>query len=150
MPVIRPMQEYDLEAVQRIEQLSFSQPWPPEAFSPEKHLRAWVICEDDSLLGYIMYHSVLDESVIINFAIDPLHRRKGLGSRLLEETLGIMTHSGTRTFFLDVRRSNAEAQSLYGKYGFHPLGYRKNYYSLPDEDALVMVKCLDGESDERL
>jgi len=86
---------------------------------------------------------VLDEGVILNFAIDPKFQHQGLGTRLLNETLNLLVDNGIRMFFLDVRVSNLIAQNLYRKFDFHPIGKRKNYYSEPIEDAIVMVKYID-------
>ncbi len=143
-PVIRPLRETDLPAILRIENQVFTPPWPEEAFRETGCTQSWVICAAEDLLGYIMYHVVPDEAVIINFAIDPDHWRQGLGTRLLEHTLNIMQESGIREVYLDVRRSNLAALKLYGNYGFLPLGVRKNYYSEPLEDALVLVRHTHG------
>ncbi|HOZ00728.1 MAG TPA: ribosomal protein S18-alanine N-acetyltransferase [Candidatus Syntrophosphaera sp.] len=137
---VRPMRSADLPAVIRIEQLAFSSPWPLEAFDDAILQDAWVICSAEDLLGYIMYHNVLDESMIINFAIDPAFRNQGHGTALLKETLDIMVAKGIRTFYLDVRASNATARKIYRGFGFEDIGVRKHYYSLPDEDAIVMAK----------
>lgn len=140
MSEIRSMREADMQEVLRIERLCFSCPWPEEAFTPSAVIEAWVICRERLVAGYILYHSVLDESVIINFAVDPQFQRQGLGRELLERTLSMMSVRGVRNIFLDVRAANAAAQNLYLQEGFRPIGRRKGYYTLPDEDAIVMVK----------
>ncbi|OQB06828.1 MAG: ribosomal-protein-alanine N-acetyltransferase [Candidatus Cloacimonetes bacterium ADurb.Bin211] len=111
---------------------------------------SWVICEDEVLQGYIVYHTVLDEGVILNFAIDPKFQHQGLGTYLLKETLNYLIDNGIRMFFLDVRTSNMVAQDLYKKFDFHPIGKRKNYYSEPIEDAIVMVKYIDERNNENI
>ena len=143
MQVIRAMQASDLDEVIRIETQVFHPPWPREAFLEAPCSYSWVICEDEVLQGYIIYHMVLDEGVILNFAIDPKFQHHGLGTRLLNETLNLLVANGIRMFFLDVRASNLIAQNLYRKFDFHPIGKRKNYYSEPIEDAIVMVKYID-------
>lgn len=140
MPDIRLMRSSDIQDILRIEQLSFSCPWPEDAFVSSALTASYVLVEAGGVVGYIMYHNVLDESMIINFAIDPAFRNRGWGSELLGGTLQIMLESGIKTFWLDVRESNATAQNLYQKYGFQLAGCRKNYYTQPDEDAVVMVK----------
>ncbi|MBW6514354.1 MAG: ribosomal protein S18-alanine N-acetyltransferase [Candidatus Syntrophosphaera sp.] len=140
MSDIRKMTNADLPDVLRIENLCFSTPWPEEAFELTPFTDAWVTCIESLLRGYIMYHTVLDESVIINFAIDPACQRQGLGTQLLGHTLEEMAGRSVRNFYLDVRVSNIAAQNLYHKFGFLPLGFRKNYYSAPEEDSVVMVK----------
>ncbi|MCB5258167.1 MAG: ribosomal protein S18-alanine N-acetyltransferase [Candidatus Cloacimonadaceae bacterium] len=150
MQVIRAMQASDLDEVVRIENLVFHSPWPQQAFMEAPYTYFWVICEDEVLQGYIIYHTVLDEGIILNFAIDPKFQHQGLGTRLLNETLKILIDSGIRTFFLDVRASNLIAQNLYKKFDFHPIGKRKNYYSEPIEDAIVMVKYIDEWYNKKL
>lgn len=140
MKHIRPMRQSDLPEVLRIENLVFSCPWPPEAFAEFEFAEPFVICEDETLVGYIMFHNVIDESVIINLAVDPAFQRQGYGEAILKQTLEQLVSRGYKRFFLDVRASNTAAQNLYEKYGFRRLGLRKMYYSHPDEDAILMVK----------
>lgn len=142
MNTIRSFTQQDLPAVLRIENLAFPHPWPEEAFLHFLCADSWVILRDEVLAGYIICHSVLDETTIVNFAIDPGFQRQGLGQALLEHALLQLGEQGVRYFYLDVRVSNAVARSLYQKHGFKRLGLRKGYYSHPDEDALVMVKTL--------
>lgn len=137
--VIRPLRESDIPSILRIENQVFRPPWPEEAFQETDFTQSWVLCGPDDLLGYIMYHVVQDEAVIINFAIDPDHWRRGLGNRLLSHTLKLVLDQNVNTIYLDVRRSNLAALRLYEKHDFSPLGVRKNYYSQPPEDAIVMV-----------
>jgi len=143
-PVIRTLRETDLPAILGIENLAFSPPWPEEAFRHTEFTQSWVISTDGDLRGYIIYHVVPDEAVIVNFAIAPDFWCHGLGSLLLQHSLDIMQESGINAVYLDVRRSNLAALKLYNKYGFKPLGVRKNYYSKPREDALVMVRYNNG------
>ncbi|MDD4223672.1 MAG: ribosomal protein S18-alanine N-acetyltransferase [Candidatus Cloacimonetes bacterium] len=143
-PQIRPRQDSDLPQILKIENQVFRPPWPEEAFQENDFTRFWVLCSGDKLLGYIIYHVVPDEVVIVNFAIDPDFWRRGLGNHLLGHTLRLIRAEGVNTFYLDVRRSNQAALDLYGKYGFRRLGVRKNYYSEPPEDAIVMVRNFAG------
>ncbi len=139
------MRDDDLPAILRIENLAFPNPWSKDFFASADNWESWVICSDDGKLrGYIMYYIVLDEGEIINFAIDPAFQRQGLGAQLLGQTLGIMREKKIRRLFLEVRASNLAAQELYAKFGFVRLGSRKDYYSRPVEDAIIM-----GCEDER-
>ena len=63
----------------------------------------------------------------------------GLGEFLLTETMQIMHNDGVKLLFLEVRVSNFKARNLYKKVGFQEIGIRKNYYRIPEEDAVVMV-----------
>ncbi len=142
--LIRPMRESDLENVIRIERQAFPKPWPPESFGIFDDERSWVICEGDSLRGFIMSHIVLDEATIMNLAIDPLFWRQGLATQLLEHTIEMLTSKGVKKIFLEVRLSNLAAKKLYQKHSFKPLGLRKDYYQDPREDALVLVRYENG------
>lgn len=142
---IRPIRSEDLPAIMRIENLAFPNPWREEFFASADNWESWVICsEDGTLRGYIMYYTVLDEGEIINFAIDPAFQRQGLGTLLLSRTLEEMRKRDIRRLFLEVRASNLAAQELYKRFGFVKLGSRKDYYSKPVEDAIIM-----GCEDER-
>jgi len=145
LKITRPMRQDDLPAVLQIEKQVFSSPWPEDAFSSSDFGESWVICEDATLVGYIMYHNVIDESVIINLAVDPAYQRKGYGKELLENTLNQLTDRGFTHFYLDVRVSNQAALALYEGFGFQRVGLRKGYYTLPDEDAYVMAMIVKRE-----
>jgi ribosomal-protein-alanine N-acetyltransferase len=134
----------DLPEVMRIERLAFSHPWPEEAFREFVSGDSWVIHEDDVLAGYIICHSVLDESTIVNIAVDPPRQHCGLGRAMLEHAIRFLAQAGIKHIYLDVRVSNAIALNLYLQYGFKRLGLRRNYYTHPDEDALVMVKSINA------
>jgi [ribosomal protein S18]-alanine N-acetyltransferase len=142
MREIRLMQPADLTEVLKIENSCFSLPWPAEAFDEHPHSRAFVLTDEGTLRSYIIYHLIPPEGIIINFATAPDFRRKGFGMELLEKTLTQIQKQGVRTFYLDVRISNISAQKIYRHFGFSKLGIRKNYYSQPPEDALVMVKYI--------
>jgi ribosomal-protein-alanine N-acetyltransferase len=141
-PRLRATIPDDFEAIQAIEQRAFPNPWPPEAFTDFLLPWAFTLLLQDKIVGYIFYQGVEDEMVIINFAIDPVYQGRGWGELLLRDSLSIMRDTGVVYFYLDVRASNIQAKSLYQKYGFSEIGVRKNYYSLPDEDAIVMRKVL--------
>ncbi len=90
------------------------------------------------LVGYIIAHVVLDEGHIVSFGIDPKWRGRGLGRRLLEDTLRLIRLEGVKIVTLQVRSSNSAALSLYQKVGFKIVGVRKKYYSDNGEDAITM------------
>lgn len=135
----------DLPGVLKIETRAFCDPWPEAAFSEEVLQHARVLDVDDVLCGYIIYHLVLDEAIILNFAIDPGRHRQGHGTYLLSETLSELEQSGYTRFYLDVRRSNEPAIQLYAKHGFMYLGIRKSYYTDPEEDGIVMGKIITNQ-----
>jgi len=136
--VMRELKESDLSLVIEIENRAFTHPWPAQAFEDLNSQYFRILELDGKIAGYIIYHVILDEAIILNFAIDPSLHGKGHGDFLLRETLRELRTFGCSMFYLDVRQSNSAAIGLYQKYGFSALGFRKNYYSDPEEDALVM------------
>jgi ribosomal-protein-alanine N-acetyltransferase len=84
-----------------------------------------------TLVGFLASRSVEDETEILNVAVHPNFRRRGVATRLIESIRG-------ESLFLEVRESNSTAQELYRKLGFEVVGRRDNYYDDPVEDALVM------------
>jgi ribosomal-protein-alanine N-acetyltransferase len=136
----RHLFKQDIPRVCEIENRAFSDPWPEDAFAMLQHYHSYAGLANGHLIGYIMCLNAVDESSIINLAIDPDHQRKGYGSELLAYALDQLRLEGIRKVYLDVRSSNLAAQRLYEKYGFRHLGIRKHYYSNPEEDALVLVR----------
>ena len=95
--------------------------------------------KDEEVIGYIFYYGVKEEKSILNFAVRSDFQGMGLGEFLLTETMQIMHNDGVKLLFLEVRVSNFKARNLYKKVGFQEIGIRKNYYRIPEEDAVVMV-----------
>ncbi len=91
----------------------------------------------DSLVGYALLRC-FDDAEIIRIATDPRYRRQGIGSMLLNELLREAHKRNIHSIFLEVRSSNIAAVSLYEQAGFEKAGVRRNYYSAPVEDAIIM------------
>lgn len=94
----------------------------------------------DSIAGFLVARVIRGEAEILNLAIDPPQRRKGLAKRLLIEMFAQAKQKGADRVFLEVRASNLAAISFYGNHGFCPVGKRAAYYCAPTEDALIMEK----------
>jgi len=92
------------------------------------------------ILAYGAFRMVLDEMQVMNLAVRPEARRHGLGRILLGIALARARRAGARRVLLEVRAGNAAARALYTECGFVPLVERKQYYSDPPEDALVLVR----------
>ena len=75
----------------------------------------------------------------MNLAVHPDWKRRGIGSRLVEETLSISRDHGVKKTHLEVRQSNDQARRLYEKFGFQVIAVRPNYYTHPREDAVLMA-----------
>ena len=94
---------------------------------------------ESDLVGYVGSVTAGDEVSITNVAVFPEHRKKGVGEALVRELIRRAKDLNFSKIFLEVRVSNAPAISLYEKIGFEIKGTRKNFYTLPREDAFVMT-----------
>ncbi len=143
---IKPMEEAHLAALARLEKACFSEPWSEQALREELHNPAALFLvaqgEGGEVLGYVGCHTVLDEGYITNVAAAPSMRRKGIGKALVAALVDRACARALAFVTLEVRMSNAPAIALYTQAGFHPVGTRKNYYSAPREDALLMTRDL--------
>ena len=100
-----------------------------------------VAVDEEKVVGYIAFEAIMDEGSIVELAVDPQHRRKGVGKKLVE--LMLTSCSGVKTICLEVRASNTGAIALYEAFDFQPITIRKNYYDDPREDAVIMIKRLE-------
>ncbi len=140
--LIRDMTEDDVAAVARIEKMSFSLPWSETSFLSETHKpralpRVAVI--DDTIVGYICSDYVGYECHILNLAVHPDYRKKGIATSLVEYILEQLRLKACRFLYLEVRASNYAAKKLYQSFDFKIVGTRKNYYVGPVEDAVIMM-----------
>jgi len=146
---IRRMREEDLGEVRAIEVLSFPNPWSESTFRGEIQnapiSRPLVVIRrpEERVVGYIIYWHIGEDVQINNVAVHPDVRGKGVGEALLRFVIEKVRDKGATFISLEVRMSNAAAQALYRKLGFDVLGVRKNYYTNPDEHALLMGLMLD-------
>ena len=152
--LLRPAVEDDLREIVRIEAESFADPWTEESFrrllsvQPAIFLAA-VFPPDFPIAGYAIAFAVGEDGEVLNVAVDPSFRGKGLAGQMLDALLIELAARGVRKAFLEVRESNAAALGLYGSRGFTEIGRRRAYYRRPVEDALVMRRVLEvSEGDE--
>ena len=141
---IERMNESHVAAVAALEKLCFADPWSLSSVASElkNPLALWLVAvEEDVVCGYIGSQSVMGESDMMNVAVHPDHRRKGLGEMLVLALCEALSGENT-SLALEVRSSNAPAISLYEKLGFVQVGLRRNYYRNPKEDALILRKEL--------
>ncbi len=139
----RPMLEADLDQVVEIEKASMPSPWSKELFDEELKRAAahyFVVEEDGKVAGYMGYWEAPQEAHIINLAIAPDFRNRGLGQEMMDHCLDYAAKRGAQLATLEVRQSNAAAQRLYEKCNFRVVAIRKKYYSDNQEDAIVMIK----------
>ena len=142
-----PMTAEHLEAVVEIEQVGFSNPWQKRDFEyAMSRAGSWCVVAVSSgeLVGYSVGFRVGQEFHFADFAIHPGLQRRGIGRELLRQVLGVLHDRNTSVVTLEVRASNQRALRLYGRSGFSTVAVRNGYYSKPREDALVMMKALEG------
>ncbi|MDH5202417.1 MAG: ribosomal protein S18-alanine N-acetyltransferase [Nitrospirota bacterium] len=140
---IRDMNEPDLPAVLEIEHISFTIPWSIDSFIHElrnQYSITKVAVIEDNVIGYICAHHIIDESHILNLAVHPDFRRCGIATKLVKEVLDELEGKGCRFIYLEVRVSNLVARNFYARLGFKEVGVRRNYYTSPREDAIIMMR----------
>ena len=162
---VRDAERADLLAVHRIEQASFSSPWPMSAF--ERHLSspAFLVAVDDapdadaadgtsvtdaidaaSVLGFVVGDLVPNHGRALghvkDLAVHPDRRGEGVGSRLLAEALATLGRESVHSVKLEVRVDNDGARALYRSFDFEPLRRVPRYYD-DGEDAIIMVRRLE-------
>lgn len=130
----------DIAGVMDLERMCFRTRWTREQFLLGLERRAFRILGvrlRDVLVAYAAFSVIAGEMEILNIAVHPFHRRKGLARLLLADVLEACRAEKVEQGFLEVRRSNAGAIDLYEKFGFIQVGARKNYYPDNHEDALL-------------
>ena len=140
---IVPMDRSHIDQIAALEQACFSTPWTQRMLEDALFdtQASFIVAEDGEghILGYAGLHVVLDEGYIDNVAVEPDARRHGVASALLDV---FCRFGAAKLAFLtlEVRASNAPAIALYRKHGFEEAGRRKNYYTKPAEDAVIMTR----------
>ena len=140
---ILPMNESHVAQIAELEKICFSDPWSENSVASELNnpLSVWLVAEENGIVcGYVGSQTVLDETDMMNIAVHPDFRRKGIAAALIAELVRLLKERGSRILRLEVRESNAPAISLYETMGFTQLGFRKNYYRNPKENALILGK----------
>ena len=140
---ILPWQESYGEDAARMERECFGESITAEAFcrfadAPANHY-CCAVTADGVLLGYGGISLVADEAEIITVAVSPAHRRQGIARALMEHML-YLAEDAWASVYLEVRASNTPARELYRSLGFAETGVRKNYYTSPREDAVLMMR----------
>jgi ribosomal-protein-alanine N-acetyltransferase len=138
---IRRLDLADLDAIDKIEQRAYPTPWSRAMFASEL-AKPTSIClgafEGDELVGYIVNSRYVDAWHVMNVAVDPDRRRRGIATQLLEHLFDLTQGDERRGYTLEVRISNDPAIRLYERLGFEPRGLRRGYYTDNREDALIM------------
>lgn len=143
MPELRPMTRADLVAITAIEAAAYEFPWSQQIFRDclDAGHKCWTLAAHGVVIGYGILSSGAGEAHILNLCIAPAEQGRGHGERLLLRLLDLARWNGARRVFLEVRPSNAHAQTMYERAGFSEVGRRPNYYPARRgrEDAIVMA-----------
>jgi ribosomal-protein-alanine N-acetyltransferase len=138
---IRPAVLADVPALVAIERRCFGDPWSEASFR-DALTSAWnfvlVAQAARGVVGYLVGREAAGIGEVLNLAVSPEFRRRGVGEALLSAGLASFRRSRMEEVFLEVRESNTSARALYARHGFRPVGQRSAYYRNPKEDALVL------------
>jgi ribosomal-protein-alanine N-acetyltransferase len=143
---IRSAAPADARALVAIERRCFSDPWSEASFV-EALTAPWTfgLAADGAkgVVGYLIGRELAGSGEILNLAVAPEWRRRGVADALLRSGLLALRRRKVEEVFLEVRESNHSAQALYLRHGFRPVGQRAAYYRNPREDALVLRLALE-------
>jgi [ribosomal protein S18]-alanine N-acetyltransferase len=137
----------DLGEIEEIERRSYPTPWSRSMFAGEL-AKPSSIClgafeaddEDGALVGYLIVSRYVDAWHVMNVAVDPEQRGRGVATMLLERLFELTADDARRGYTLEVRVTNGKAIELYERLGFRSRGLRRAYYTDNREDALIMWK----------
>ena len=144
---LRRLELGDLDAIERIERVSYPTPWSRSMFASElakqSSLSIAAVVPDGELVGYLVLSRYVDAWHVMNVAVDPEHRRRGIASAMLQRLFEVTRDDAERGYTLEVRVSNLAAIGLYERFGFVSRGVRRGYYTDNREDAVIMWKDPD-------
>lgn len=151
MPVIRRIGRERAADCAALHALSFAHPWAAAELdqllgAKETLADGALDGRDQILFGFVLSRQAADEAEILTIAVDPAHRKAGIGSKLLAAHLAKLAAARVKTLFLEVDQNNVAARALYARFGFRQVGERKAYYRAADggrATALVMRLDLD-------
>ena len=141
----RKLKLRDQNAIEEIERASYPTPWSRSMFAgelakPSSICLGAVDSATDELVGYLIISRYVDAWHVMNIAVAPTHRRRGIARGLMERLFELTARDARRGYTLEVRVSNDKAISLYERLGFRSRGLRRGYYTDNREDALIMWK----------
>ncbi len=144
--MLRPLQKTDVPVLVTIEHTVQVSPWTEATFNTcfQSGYTGWVIELDQQIIGFIIVSMTSVECHILNLCVTKPQQRRGFGKQLLHYVLMEAKQRNIGISYLEVRRSNRPAISLYQQLGFKLVGERKNYYpgEPQHEDALVYARSL--------
>jgi ribosomal-protein-alanine N-acetyltransferase len=155
---LRRLELRDLTAIETIERASYPSPWSRSMFASELAKPSSISLgayagEGDELVGYLIISRYVDAWHVMNIAVAPEWRRRGVAVALMERLFELTAGDDRRGYTLEVRVSNTGAIRLYERLGFKSRGIRRGYYTDNREDALIMwrdpVSLSSAETDRR-
>ena len=145
---IIPTTEEHLDRIAEIEALCFSTPWSRKSFADsmanEQVISLFTATLNNEIVGYICLFHLFEEGELLNIAVCPNYRKRGIAQQLINKMFELFKQKDITRITLEVRESNNNAKNLYLKNGFKPIGIRKNYYTSPLENGIVMEKTFDN------
>ena len=146
---LRRLDTRDLETVEVIERASYPTPWSRSMFAAELRKPSSIAIgayleEGGGLVGYAFVSRYVDAWHVMNVAVAPEFRRRGIATTLLERLFQVTEADPRRGYTLEVRVSNTDAIRLYERLGFEARGIRRGYYTDNREDALIMWREPDS------
>ena len=142
MVEIRRLTAQDIAAVAEIERLCFDEPWSEKSLELllDGKNEGFVATIDNKVVAYGGLVTVLDEGQITNIATHPSYRRLGLARQIMNEIDAFSIKNGIVYLSLEVREQNEAARLLYQSCGWQDAGIRKNFYTKPRDNAVIMIK----------
>lgn len=137
------MNSSHIKGVFEVSKLSLKEAWSIESIKNElsNNLAKYIVAlHNDKVIGFVGMWILFDEGDITNVAVHPDYRKKGIGNLLIESLISLCRELNIKSLTLEVRESNTPAKNLYKKHGFKEEGLRKNFYSNPKENAIIMWK----------
>lgn len=139
---IRALELRDIESILTIQlacpEIAQWTSWDYERVA-KGEMAGWIFEEGGELLGFLIGRRVVADLEILNFAVRTDARRKGIGDELLQSALTWAASFSAEQVILEVRSANQTALHFYERHKFQIAGRRRNYYSLPDDDALLLT-----------
>lgn len=138
---IRWLIRRDLPEVLAIEQASFEFPWGEREFADclsRRNCVGMVAQYGQKIVGYMIYELGKSRIHLLNLAVAPNYRRKGIGSQMIAKLISKLTPEQREKIYLEVRESNLPAQLFFRANGFRAVSVLRNYYDDSPEDAYLM------------
>ena len=139
---IEKMQFGDIPYVAELDKQSISESWSEQNYKESLENPNYIILvakTEDKIIGFISMYCATDEGYICNIAVEKSYRKCGIGTSLMNEIITFSKDKDLKFLTLEVRESNTNAIKFYKKLNFTNLGIRKNFYSNPAENSVIMT-----------